>query len=286
MAIIDEIWFPLLVTSIAGLSTVLGAFLVFFTDASDKNFLTVSLGFSAGVMIYVSFMEIVPEALAHIELDHDPDFANILMTLGFFAGILVILLIDKLVPDSTNPHNVRGEDEIESAREDDYQMSEFCRVNNLSIEECRNLERVGFMTALGIAIHNFPEGVATFMSAMISPELGISIALAIALHNIPEGIAVAIPTYQSTGSRAEAFKLTFLSGVAEPVGGLVGYFILRPFLNNTIFGFVLAMVAGIMVFISLDELIPASRAYGDDHLSIYGLIAGMAIMAISLIALG
>lgn len=286
MDILQEIWFPLVVTSLAGLSTMFGALLVFFTDSTNRNFLTVALGFSAGVMIYVSFMEIVPEALSYIEAAHEPDKANIIMTLGFFLGIAVILIIDKLVPDSTNPHNPRGEDEIEEARDEDYEMPEFCRVNDLSVDECQKLQRIGFMTALGIAIHNFPEGIATFMSAMISPELGLSIAVAIALHNIPEGIAVAVPIYQATGSKSEAFKLTFLSGIAEPLGGLVGYFLLRPFINDTIFGLVLAMVAGIMVFISLDELIPASRAYGNDHLSIYGLIAGMGVMALSLIILG
>lgn len=286
MSVLREIGFPFLVTLIAGLSTVVGALLVFFTDANNKKFLSVALGFSAGVMIYVSFMEIMPTAVDYLRNEHGPKTSEIFMLLGFLGGVALIAIIDNFVPDSTNPHNIRSEEEMDDLREGEYELSEFCIVNEYSPEECMRLEKLGFVTALGIAVHNFPEGLATFMSAMVSPELGISIAIAIALHNIPEGIAVAVPIFQSTGSKTKALKLTFLSGFAEPLGGIVGYFVLRPFMTDTLFGIVFAVVAGIMVYISLDELLPASREYGEEHLSIYGIVSGMAIMAISMIALG
>jgi ZIP family zinc transporter len=142
---------------------------------------------------------------------------------------------------------------------------------------------MGFVTALAIAVHNFPEGLATFTAALHDPKLGIPIAIAIAIHNIPEGIAVAVPIFYATGSRIKAFRLSFLSGLSEPAGALLGYLLLHRFFNDAMFGFIFASVAGIMVYISLDGLLPAAREYGEHHLSIYGLIAGMAVMAGSLL---
>jgi ZIP family zinc transporter len=142
---------------------------------------------------------------------------------------------------------------------------------------------MGMVSAMAIGIHNFPEGLATFTAALREPALGIAIAVAIAIHNIPEGIAVSVPVYYATGNKKKAFRLSFLSGLAEPIGALVGYLILMPFLNDVIFGILFAAVAGIMVFISIDELLPAAREYGEAHLSIYGVITGMIVMAISLL---
>ncbi len=147
----------------------------------------------------------------------------------------------------------------------------------------KKLARMGLMTALAIGIHNFPEGLATFIAALSDPSLGIAIAVAIAIHNIPEGIAVSVPVYYATGSRKRAFWLSFTSGLAEPIGALVGYLVLMPFLSPVMFGLLFAIVAGIMVFISLDELLPAAEEYGEHHYSIYGLIGGMAVMALSLL---
>lgn len=142
---------------------------------------------------------------------------------------------------------------------------------------------MGMFSALAIGIHNFPEGLATFTSALQDPTLGISIAVAIAIHNIPEGIAVSVPLYYATGSKKKAFKWSFLSGLAEPVGATIGFLILMPFMSDVVFGVLFASVAGIMVFISLDELLPTAEKYGEHHLAIYGLIAGMAVMALSLL---
>ena len=190
--------------------------------------------------------------------------------MSFFGGIIFIGLIDKLVPDFENPHEIHRAEEM---KETDV------------AEKFRKLYRLGFFTAVAIGIHNFPEGLATFMSAIKDTKLGVAIGIAIAIHNIPEGIAVSIPIFYATGSRKKAFVYSFLSGLAEPLGALIGYIILFQFFNELVFGIVLAAVAGIMVFISLDELLPAAREYGHHHLAAYGLIAGMAIMAVSLLML-
>lgn len=266
----DNVIFAFALTLFAGLSTTFGALMAFFTNADNKRFLSISLGFSAGVMIYISFMEMMPTALEHLMVNFDEKTANIIMVAGFFAGVIIFGIIDKLVPEEENPHTMHSEEDIESLRDERH-------------IEGKKLERMGIMSALAVAVHNFPEGLVTFMSAVVSPELGISIAIAVAIHNIPEGIAVAVPIYQATGNKRKALTMTFLSGFAEPLGALLGYLVLSSIFNDTTFGVIFALVSGIMVFISLDELLPASREYGEPHLSIYGLFAGMLVMAISLI---
>ncbi|MFO7656101.1 MAG: zinc transporter ZupT [Bacteroidales bacterium] len=256
-------------TLFAGLSTGFGSALAIFTKRTNTKFLSLALGFSAGVMIYVSFVEIFfkGKAILTQEVVFGERLGSWITVLAFFGGIAIIAIIDKLVPNVDNPHEMHKVEEIDTT------------TKNLK------LKRMGLFTALAIAIHNFPEGLATFTAALSDTNLGIAIAVAVAIHNIPEGIAVSIPVYYATGSRKKAFWLSFLSGLAEPVGALVGYLILLPFMgdNDTVMGIVFAFVAGIMVFISLDELLPAAREYGEAHLSIYGLIGGMALMAVSLL---
>ena len=251
-------------TLFAGLSTGIGSALAFFSKRTSKRFLSVSLGFSAGVMIYVSFVEILSKAQASLAAVHGNRAGWWVTVASFFGGILVIAIIDRLVPAYENPHEPRSVEEMDQ-------------------ERTGTLMRMGILTALAIAIHNFPEGLATFASALSDPALGISIAIAIAIHNIPEGISVSVPVFFATGSRTRAFWLSFFSGVAEPLGALVGYTILRSFFSETIFGVLFALVAGIMVFISLDELLPTAREYDEGHSAVYGLIAGMAVMALSLL---
>lgn len=255
-------------TLFAGLSTGIGSALAFFTKTTNTKFLAVSLGFSAGVMIYVSLVEIFFKARAVLVEEYGDKPGYWITVLSFFAGIFFIGIIDKLVPSSKNPHEIRKvEDVSDEARKK------------------RKLMRLGVFSAIAIGIHNFPEGLATFMAALTDLSLGIPIAIAIAIHNIPEGIAVSVPIYYATGSKKKAFLYSFLSGLAEPVGALIGYLILMPFMTNTLFGVVFASTAGIMIFISLDELLPAAREYGEHHLSIYGLICGMIVMALSLLLL-
>ena len=257
-------------TLFAGLATGVGSALAFFAKRTNTRFLSLALGFSAGVMIYVSMIEIfikAKDALCAEEV-WGPKWGYWATTGAFFGGILLIGLIDKLVPSFENPHEIHDTGEMEDADK---------------AQDFRKLHRMGLFTALAIAIHNFPEGLATFAAALKDPGLGVAIAVAIAIHNIPEGIAVSVPIYYATGSRKKAFTYSFLSGVSEPIGALIGFFVLWRYMNDITFGLLFAGVAGIMVFISLDELLPTAEKYGEHHLSIYGLVSGMAVMAISLL---
>ena len=261
-----EILFAFLLTLVAGLSTGVGSIIAFFAKKTNKKFLAISLGFSAGVMIYVSLVEIFAEARTSLSAALGEKPGAWVTVLAFFGGIFLIALIDRLIPENGNPH------EMKSVVADS--------------EERKNKERlirIGLMTALAMAIHNFPEGMATFVSAYTGPKIAIPIVAAIAIHNIPEGIAVSVPIYQATGSKKKAFLYSFLSGFAEPAGAIIGFLILLPIMNDAIFGIIFAAVAGIMVFISVDELLPSAREYGEHHLSIYGMIAGMGVMAVSLL---
>lgn len=262
--------YALLLTLFAGLATGVGSLVAFFTSRTNTKFLSFALGFSAGVMIYVSLVEIFVKAKDSLTTSLGDTKGYAFTVLGFFGGMLLIALIDRLIPKGENPHEVK---KVEALQQEPT-AAEFAK-----------LKKMGVFTALAIAIHNFPEGIATFMSAIESPQLGLAIAIAVAIHNIPEGIAVAVPIYYATGDRKKAFKLSFLSGLSEPVGAVAAYLILMPFLTDTMFGIIFAGVAGIMVFISLDELLPAAREYDETHTSIYGVVVGMMVMAASLVLL-
>lgn len=265
---LNTILFAFGLTLFAGLSTGIGSTIAFVARTTNTKFLSLSLGFSAGVMIYVSMIEIFFKAKDSL-IGVLGDKGGYWVTAGaFFSGVLLIAVIDRFVPEMENPHELKRIEEAEHPSE--------------SFRK-KKLLRMGLFSAMAIGIHNFPEGLATFIAALHDPALGIAIAVAIAIHNIPEGIAVSVPVYYATGDKRKAFRLSFLSGIAEPVGALVGYLILMPFLNDIVFGILFAAVAGIMVFISVDELLPAAREYGKAHLSIYGFIAGMIVMAFSLL---
>lgn len=254
-------------TALAGLATMLGAVIVFFTGSDNKKFLSSGLGFSAGVMIYISFMEMMPMATEYFEKTMGERAAG-LATLGaFFGSMAVFGLISHLVPEADEPHDLKSGEEMEAAGRE------------------KALEKVGIKSAIAIGVHNFPEGMVTFMTTLLDPAVGVSIAIAIAMHNIPEGIGVAAPIYFATGGKKKALWLTFLSGVSEPLGAILAYLVLRSFLTTTLFGIVFAAISGIMVLISFDELLPASRAYGETHLSLVGVIFGMLVMGVSLIIL-
>lgn len=254
-----------LLTSIAGISTGIGSAIAFFSKGSSKRFLSASLGFSAGVMIYISFVDLFTAARDKLAEVEGRVFGNWLAVVSFFGGIVVIALIDHLVPSYENPHEVHTVEKLKDRADQ------------------AKLMRMGVFTSLAIAVHNFPEGLATFVATLSDPAIGVSIMIAIALHNIPEGISVSVPVYYATGSKTKAFWLSFLSGLSEPLGAFAGYLILRPFFSETVFGLLFAFVAGIMVFISLDELLPTAKEYDEGHAAIYGLTAGMAIMAFSLL---
>ena len=276
----QTIVFAFSLTLMAGLATGIGSCIAFLAKRTNTRFLCVSLGFSAGVMLYVSFVEIMVKARDALTLHLGGVAGNWATVLAFFGGIAFIAAIDKLVPDNDNPHEMRLVEELD----DCLKAGSAADVREcMGTEGLTRLRRTGVFTALAIGIHNFPEGLATFTMALDEPATGIAIAVAIAIHNIPEGIAVSVPLYYATGSRSKAFVWSFLSGLAEPVGALVGFLVLLPFFSPAVFGVLFAGVAGIMVYISLDELLPAAEQYGEHHLCIYGLIGGMAVMAVSLL---
>lgn len=259
----DQILFAFALTTIAGLSTGIGSLIALLAKRTNTNFLCASLGFSAGVMIYISFMEMLPQAKDSLFSVFGEKEGTLYLILSLFGGMGLITLIDFLIPSSSNPHEIQGVEDMEK-------------------DKSVKLRRTGLLVAMSIAIHNFPEGIATFTSALGSLDIAIPITIAIAIHNIPEGIAVAVPIYHSTGSRKKAFWYSFASGLSEPIGALVAYLFLMNLWSPGINGVILAAVSGIMIFISLDELLPSAEKYGKHHISIAGLVGGMLLMAFSL----
>ncbi len=268
----SNIGFAFLVTLFAGLATGIGSAIAYLAKRTNFRFLSVALGFSGGVMLYVSFTEILGKSADALATTHGPYLAGWLTTASFFAGILVMLAIDRLIPDKENPHELPVREVIDS-----YQA------RDVAVPTDMRLMRMGLFSAMAIAIHNFPEGIATFLAAMENPQLGIAIGLAIAIHNIPEGIAVSVPIFYATGNRTKAFIHSFLSGLSEPVGALFGFFLLQWFATPELLGLTFGAVAGVMVYISLDELLPTAREYGTGHEVLYGIMSGMGIMALSLL---
>ncbi|ECL1870505.1 zinc transporter ZupT [Campylobacter jejuni] len=285
----EQIFIAILLTLFAGFSTAIGSTIAFFSRKDDLRVLSLGLGFSAGVMIYISFMEILPTALKDFKNHYDSHWAELLGLACFFGGILISLLIDKLIPEDVNPHEPKedlSELKICPLPQKGQNPPKFHPGEKLHQINTKALKRTGIFTALAIAIHNFPEGFATFISSLDNLTLGVAIAIAVAIHNIPEGLAVSLPIYHATGDKKKAFIYSALSGFAEPLGAFVGALILLPFIGDLTLAISFAVIAGIMVFISLDELLPAAKTYDKAHDSLYGLIAGMAIMALSLNLLG
>ncbi|EMZ7667284.1 zinc transporter ZupT [Campylobacter jejuni] len=285
----EQIFIAMLLTLFAGFSTAIGSIIAFFSRKDDLRVLSLGLGFSAGVMIYISFMEILPTALKDFKNHYDSHWAELLGLACFFGGILISLLIDKLIPEDVNPHEPKedlSELKICPLPQKGQNPPKFHPGEKLHQINTKALKRTGIFTALAIAIHNFPEGFATFISSLDNLTLGIAIAIAVAIHNIPEGLAVSLPIYHATGDKKKAFIYSALSGLAEPLGAFVGALILLPFIGDLTLAISFAVIAGIMVFISLDELLPAAKTYDKAHDSLYGLIVGMPIMALSLNLLG
>ena len=256
---------PLLMTLFAGLATVLGGCFTFFIKRTNIRALSIGLGFSAGVMIFLSFTEILKTSNLML-IKFFPNNSQWLVFVGFGIGIAVAILIDYFMPDHI---------------EDDL----FSTGNNCNCEHHR-IKRAGLLTAIAICVHNFPEGMATFFVSTQNLTLGATVAIAIAIHNIPEGIAVALPIYHATGKKRLAIWYTFLSGISEPIGALIGLFVLNYFLPQALVGLLFAAVGGIMVYISFDTLLPLSREYGDGHYSVLGIISGIFFIWVSLLLMG
>jgi zinc transporter, ZIP family len=296
----SELWIAFGLTLFAGMATGIGSVIAFTAKRTNYRFLSIATGFSAGVMLYVSFVEILVKGGDSVAQRYGDSWGAWINAASFFGGMLIIGLIDNLIPAAENPHEIHAESETmslhnahaippdyENARAGAPAHGEGMHDHGRSHHK---LMRMGVFTAIAIGIHNFPEGLATFLAALEDPKLGLAIAVAIALHNIPEGISVSVPIFYATGSRKRAFVYSVLSGLAEPVGAGIGYLAILLFLGgNTgeipseVMGILFGAVAGIMVYISLDELLPTSRAYGKGHDSILGLVAGMLVMALSLL---
>ena len=263
----DNLWLAFGLTTLAGLSTGIGSALAFFARRTHSAFLAASLGFSAGVMLYVSLVEMLAEAREILVKAWGKPAGDWGAVGAFFAACFLMAILDRLVPSYENPHEPRRiEDMTEELRQ-------------------KRLLRLGTLSAVAIAFHNIPEGLVTFVGAMHDARIGVTIALAIAIHNIPEGIAVSIPIFYATGSRRKAFIYSFLSGLTEVVGALLGFALLWFCSPARLCGLLFAAAAGVMVFISLDELLPAAREYGKAHHAVYGMLVGMAAMAASLLLL-
>ena len=293
-----EVWIAFGLTLFAGLATGIGSIIAFMAKRTDYRFLSVATGFSAGVMLYVSFVEIFNKGVGALTERFGDPLGHWINAGSFFGGMLLIGVIDNLIPSAENPHETHAESELRPLHERKRAPGE---VHAPTLDRPKEglhdhsahgkkLMRMGLFTALAITIHNFPEGLATFLAALQDPGLGVAIAVAIALHNIPEGISVSVPIYYATGNRRKAFLFSLLSGLAEPVGAGIAYLGLRLFMGGTggvippeVMGVLFGGVAGIMVYISLDELLPTSRAYGKGHDSLFGLVGGMLVMALSLL---
>ena len=249
------------VTLLAGLATVVGGALVIFTKKPSYRFLSFGLAFAAGAMVYVALTEILNKSIASFSQFADEKMGFALGTLAFLVGIGIVLLLDRFVP---NPHQTLEKQQAASKQQ-------------------QQLMRTGLLTLFAITAHNLPEGLATFFATLESPSLGAPLAVAIAIHNIPEGVAIALPVYMATQSRRLALGASFISGLAEPVGAALGYFILAPFMNDAVYGAIFGVIGGVMVYLALDELLPTAKKFSQGHETVYGLVTGMASLATSLV---
>lgn len=255
----SSFWIAFAVCAGAALATVIGGLIVFAARQPNPKLLSFGLAFAGGAMVYVSLVEIFAKSQAAFSQVYDLKFGYLAATLAFFAGIFLLAIIDRLIP---NPH--AGMTLAQSA-------------------EKKHIARLGVLTALAITAHNFPEGLATFFATYDSPVVGAPLAFAIAVHNIPEGVSIAIPIYFATGSKGKALLASLLSALAEPVGALLGYLVLAPFLSPFVYGAVFGVIAGVMVFLALDELLPAAKRYSEGHQTVYGMLLGMGVIAASLV---
>lgn len=273
----SNLYVALVITFLAGMTTAIGSAIAFFTQRTNYRFLSVATGFSAGAMLYVSFSELLPRSAMYFSLYYGEPFSRWLHLSAFFGGIVLIGIIDMLVPSEENPHEFQSGVSFEKP-----EMSCGVTVANRG----KILSRAGIFTTLAIGIHNVPEGLTTFFSTLENYQIGITIAVAIALHNIPEGITVSVPIFYATGSRFKAFIYSALTGLAEPLGALISYSIITYIFGDIgisrILGFIMGAIGGIMVYVSIDELLPVSRAYGKGHDSIIGFLLGMGFTAVGL----
>jgi ZIP family zinc transporter len=269
----NDVIFAFMLTLIAGLATGIGGIVALISRSTNKKFLSICLSFSAGVMIYISFAEIFLEAFEALEEAFGKESGYLIVTVAFFAGIAIMAIIDRLIPhDESHTDMLEGISVEEQAK----------------LKEKGDLKRTGISSTIAIAIHNFPEGLITFVAALYDPAMGVAVAIAITIHNIPEGIAVAAPIYHATGSRIKALLASIGAGLSEPLGALFAWLLLRSVFEEVdggVVGIIFAVVGGIMVFVAIHHLLPTAQKYEQNHVVMRWLFAGMAVMAISLVVL-
>ncbi|GAB3040218.1 zinc transporter ZupT [Acinetobacter apis] len=249
-------------TFAASLATVIGGIIVCFFKQPSARLLSFGLAFAAGAMVYVSLTEILNKSISSFSSFYTEQLGFAYATFSFLLGMVIVLVLDRVVP---NPH-----DTLEK--------------NTTTEMNSQQIMRTGLLTMFAITAHNLPEGLATFFATLDSPKIGAPLALAIAIHNIPEGIAIALPVYIATQKKSYAIAASFLSGLAEPLGALLGYLFLEPYLNDAIYGIVFGLISGVMVYLALDELLPTAKKYSQGHETVYGLVIGMSALALSLVA--
>jgi ZIP family zinc transporter len=275
---VDPIVLAFLLCLFAGLATGIGSIIAATIKQLKTTYLTIGLGLSAGVMLYISFVEMLPHAFENLGEGGG--------ALAFFSGMLIMLIIDFLIPEEKNPHHFEDISSHSEQSQIQPQIKQQESINGSPAQPSpEQLKRTGILAMVAIIIHNFPEGIATFLAAYENIEWGIIIAVAVALHNIPEGISVTMPIIYATGDRKKGLWYGILSGFAEPLGAIIGFLLLRPFLTPAVLSAIMGMVAGIMVYISVDEIIPVAHTYSEGHYAIGGILVGMAIMALTLVLL-
>ncbi|EQC34249.1 hypothetical protein SDRG_08451 [Saprolegnia diclina VS20] len=298
-----EVGIAFALTWAAAFATCLGGLIIFSASmvkmASAKN-LSIALALAGGVMIFISLVEIFKKAVeqfmagnANAAGECDPTcegnawvYTNIAFAIG--AGIIYLLdaLVHRLSPDLKDEIDVADLSRLEQVVDGHVPLSTplDCEKDTLAGKEKAAMNRTGILTAIALAIHNLPEGIATYTAAVHDLKVGATLAIGIALHNIPEGIAVATPVYFATGNRWKAFLWACGSSLAEPLGAILAFFILGDGLNPSLEGAMFGLVAGMMVTLSIKELIPSAvKFYPDGHAVSVAILGGMGLMSLSLI---
>lgn len=259
----ENVLIAFLVTVLAASATMLGALSVINAKESNPRLLAFGLSFAGGAMVYISLVEIFVKSQVSFGEVFSEKYAYASATAAFFIGIFLLVILDRFLP---NPH------------------ADLTKISQTdAIEKRFELKSIGLLATLAITAHNLPEGMATFFSTLDDPSVGMNLAIAIAIHNIPEGISIAIPVYYATGSKKKAIIATLISALAEPVGAILGYSILAPFMGPAVYGGLFGIIAGAMVYLALDELLPASKRYARGHETVYGMVLGMGVIAMSLV---
>lgn len=239
----------LIITTIAGLSTVLGGCIVFFKIKNREKFISFCLSFSLSVMITISVIDLVPSSFIELNNSFSLLKSIFITILLFVVGAILVNILDRNIKVSKSKNS--------------------------------NLYKLGILNMIALMLHNFPEGIATFMTSYSDLSIGISLSLAIMMHNIPEGISIAVPLYYSTGKKGRGILYTFISALAEPLGAIVAFLFLKQYINMLTISYVLIIVAGIMITISINELFPEAIKYNESKQIKLGMLLGVVVILIN-----